>query len=138
MTERLLCQLQHMLIEGKINKQWLLRAWFEIVDSGDERHLRACTTYQHIVDQGDPIAADDKIRYRKDKERGNRNSKRSYITRTEVVGYMLKYFDKREQKNVPAGFINVGRFWGPLVDYCRASKKASMAKILHSNARPGL
>ncbi len=43
----------HVLVKGKVNKQWLSRAWYEIVGSGDEKHLRAGTTYQHIVDDGD-------------------------------------------------------------------------------------
>lgn len=113
----------HVLVKGKVNKQWLSRAWYEIVGSGDEKHLRAGTTYQHIVDDGDPRAADDKIRHRKETERGIRNAKRLYITRSEVVDYMLKYFDKREQKYVPAGFVDVGRFWGATQGLLQCFKK---------------
>ncbi|SPQ02025.1 hypothetical protein NBG4_860010 [Candidatus Sulfobium mesophilum] len=118
----------HMLVKGKINKQWLSEAWYEIVGSKDEKHLKAGTTYQHIVDDGDPRAADDKIRCRKEFERGNRNAKRLYVTRTEVVGYMLKYFDKREQKCVPAGFANVGRFWGATRGLLQVVKKVIKGK----------
>lgn len=31
----------HLLVDVRIPREWLARAWFEIVGSGDERHLRA-------------------------------------------------------------------------------------------------
>lgn len=62
---------------------WLSRSWYEVVNSGDEKHLGAGT--------------------RLDEWRGNVVS---YL-----AGYCLKK-DKEYQHNVPAGTAGVGRWWG--------------------------
>lgn len=41
----------HMLFdcqEGEIGKVWLSRAWYEVVDSGDEKHMRAGTRLERV------------------------------------------------------------------------------------------
>jgi hypothetical protein len=63
-------------------QDWLASRWFEIVGSGDPLHLKAGTAWE-AVEKPDGAA-----RY---------ISKESY---------------KTWQKQVPAGFQNVGRFWG--------------------------
>ena len=71
----------HILTDGPVDREWLSQAWYEVVGSGDTRHLAAGTRI-------DPV---------KDKER--------------VATYMLGYLKKRIQKDVPEGYENVGRFW---------------------------
>lgn len=63
-------------------QDWISRRWFEIVGSGDEKHLKAGAAWE-VVEKPDGAA-----RY---------VSKESY---------------KTFQKSVPEEFQNVGRFWG--------------------------
>lgn len=72
----------HILLTIEIGKEFCSRAWFEIVQSGDEKHLRAGT--------------------RVEKLRSSEGGKR----------YAVKYATKTRQKAVPQGFRDVGRFWG--------------------------
>jgi hypothetical protein len=72
----------NVLVPEKIDKQWLSETWYDIVGSGDLRHLRAGTTIQPIMD------------------------------RTELKCYLCSYQKKETQKKVPENFRNVGRFWG--------------------------
>lgn len=68
-------------------RTWVSRRWFEIVGSGDERHLRAGTQVQEL--RGNPAAY--------------------------FAGYTAgcKHKSSKEYQNrVPEGFGNVGRFWG--------------------------
>jgi len=67
--------------ERQAFKAWLSRAWFDIVGSGDDKHLRAGTRFERL-------------------RSGN------------LSGYARKYGEKLIQKDVPAEFYNVGRFWG--------------------------
>lgn len=60
----------------------LSRRWFEIVGSGDEKHLRAGTRFERLRCAG------------------------------AAARYMAKYSAKAEQKLVPEGYERVGRFWG--------------------------
>jgi hypothetical protein len=62
-------------------QQWCSAVWFEIVGSGDLRHLAAGTNVQ--------LAVTDCARY---------------------FSYALN--EKGYQEQVPAGFVNCGRFWG--------------------------
>jgi hypothetical protein len=73
----------HFFCTHEIDKSDLSRWWFEIVGSGDERHLLAGTGIEFI--------------------RSGRHGTCSYAS---------KYAAKHEQKVVPANFQNVGRFWG--------------------------
>ena len=61
---------------------WLSETWYRIVDSGDEKHLRAGTQIERIR-----------------KKDGARR-------------YVNKEASKMRQKIVPQEFRNVGRFWG--------------------------
>lgn len=61
---------------------WLSSAWFEIVGSGDPKHLKAGAAWE-VMEKPDGAAA-----------------------------YVAKESYKTFQKVVPAGFQNVGRFWG--------------------------
>jgi hypothetical protein len=64
-------------------RQWLSRAWFEVVDSGDERHLRAGTNCEPIEAWG------------------------------KVAAYASKYLGKECRFHQPAGEpMEVGRYWG--------------------------
>ena len=72
----------NFLLSSRVDKEKLSKKWFEIVGSGDARHLVSGTTIESI----------------KNKER----------LPTYVVGYTYK----RDQKDVPENFENVGRFWG--------------------------
>jgi hypothetical protein len=72
----------HLLIDGWIDKDAVARRWYAAVGSGDEKHLRAGTRTERIRER-----------------RGGAH-------------YAVKYAAKAEQKRVPAGFRDVGRFWG--------------------------
>lgn len=72
----------HMLIDKEITEEKLSKMWYDIVKSGDIKHLG------HGVHVG-------KIR---SKER--------------MSHYFVKYLSKQEQKSVPEEYLNVGRFWG--------------------------
>lgn len=72
----------HVYLTGVVNKDDLARAWYRIVGSGDERHLKAGTRIEAI---------------------------RSTHA---VAAYATKYATKMEQKDVPASYQEVGRFWG--------------------------
>lgn len=72
----------NFLISSDVDKDKLAAAWYKIVGSGDERHLRAGTGIEAI--------------------RGKES----------VSSYMIGYLGKRWQKDVPIEYANVGRFWG--------------------------
>lgn len=57
--------------------------WFNIVDSGDEKHLKAGVRVEKL-----------------------------YRGRTGCIKYAKKYAKKQEQKQIPANYENVGKFWG--------------------------
>jgi len=73
-------------------------SWYDICATGDTRHARAGTNVEII------------------KEKGH------------VIAYAAKYASKQDQKVVPAGFQNVGRFWGVVGD-----KEVMAADILLTN-----
>ena len=73
----------NFLFDEFVPKDWFSETWFRIVGSGDEKHLRAGTKIESVT------------------------------SREECIGYMAsRYLAKREQKEVPADFQNVGRYWG--------------------------
>lgn len=72
----------HIAVSGYVSAQSVALAWFRIVGSGDPAHFRAGTRCEHFRDP-----------------RG-------------FAAYATKYALKFEQKTVPAGYENVGRFWG--------------------------
>jgi hypothetical protein len=85
----------HVIASDCIPKTELAERWYNIVGSGDEKHLRAGTQIDFI----------------KSKE--------------QLYGYLSNYVKKLEQKTPPAGFENVGRFWGASrgIVACLAFKK---------------
>jgi hypothetical protein len=76
----------HIFIDGTIRKGLVAKLWYQIVGSGDEKHLRAGTRVEAI--------------------------KRPHA----MAAYAAKYAAKSEQKDVPEGFESVGRFWGVFGD----------------------
>jgi hypothetical protein len=72
----------HCFLTGEVPKQEVAAAWFRIVGSGDDRHLRAGTRVEALRELHAAGA------------------------------YAAKYLKKQEQKDVPDGFSSVGRFWG--------------------------
>jgi hypothetical protein len=72
----------HILVSRFIDKGWIAKAWFDIVGSGDEKHLRSGTRIDWL-----------------------RSKKRT-------ASYFTEYMKKLQQKQVPEFFQNVGRFWG--------------------------
>lgn len=73
----------HIFTTYSPGKNWVARTWYRIVNSEDERHLRAGTREEWI--------------------RSGRGG---------TISYANKYANKSEQKIVPEGFEKVGRFWG--------------------------
>lgn len=72
----------HFLVAGYVDKAELARRWFDIVGSGDMRHLHAGTRVEAVKNPD------------------------------QVGAYMGSYLTKLDQKTVPAEFVRVGRFWG--------------------------
>jgi len=72
----------HFAIDGDLDKQVLAERWYKIVNSGDEKHLRAGTSINRI--------------------------RRQYG----YGRYLSKYYGKLKSKEVPVEYQNVGRFWG--------------------------
>lgn len=79
-------------VSDRVFREWLSRAWFEVVGSGDPRHLAAGTG----VD-------------------------RQFCSNARSAKAIAWYFTKHNakplkaaQNQVPEGFENVGRFWGVL------------------------
>lgn len=83
----------HMLLNKEITEEALAKMWFNIVKSGDIKHLG------HGVHVG-------KIR---SKER--------------MSHYFVKYLSKQDQKFVPEEYHNVGRFWGASRDLLQCTVK---------------
>jgi hypothetical protein len=72
----------HVFLTGEVPKEEVAAAWYQIVGSGDDRHLRAGTRIEALRELHAAGA------------------------------YAAKYLRKQEQKEVPEGFSDVGRFWG--------------------------
>lgn len=72
----------NILLPESVDKERLSRAWYRIVGSGDELHLKAGTGIEAV--------------------RG----------KDEITSYMIGYLGKRWQKDVPENYREVGRFWG--------------------------
>lgn len=73
----------HLITDTYIDKQEVAQEWFNIVNSGDEKHLQAGT-----------------------------RTERLRLGRVGAKSYVRKYINKSEQKEVPEDYKNVGRFWG--------------------------
>lgn len=71
----------HIVTDKEIDRYWLSQNWYEVVGSGDEKHLRAGTKIEAVRDEQQTIA------------------------------YLIDYINKLEQKIVPEEYENVGRFW---------------------------
>ncbi len=72
----------HIFLNGEVAKEEVSAAWYRIVGSGDERHLRAGTRVEALREHHAAAA------------------------------YAAKYASKADQKDVPEEFTDVGRFWG--------------------------
>lgn len=73
----------HIFTNRPVSSNWCSETWYRIVGSKDARHFRAGTRCEKLA-------------------RG----------RAGTISYASKYAAKQAQKLVPAGFENVGRFWG--------------------------
>jgi len=72
----------HIFVDKYIRKEDIALRWYNIVGSGDEKHLLAGTRVEAIRSQG------------------------------LIFHYISAYISKLTQKQVPDDFVNVGRFWG--------------------------
>jgi len=119
----------HIFTTKPVDRQWIAKAWYEIVDSGDEKHLKAGTSVQYIVEEDDPRLHSDRARYKAERSKGNRNAKRNYISRSEAISYMVAYYKKESQKEVPFGLYKPGRFWSASRGLIQCSKKVIKGDI---------
>lgn len=88
----------HLLLDTKLDKDWISKAWYQIVSSGDEKHLRAGTRIESIANDAD---------------------------RNKVINYLLSYIAKSYQKAVPSDFRDVGRFWGSTIGLLKEKQRWS-------------
>ena len=72
----------HFLMDRPVDYKWLAKRWYEIVGSGDPKHLRAGTHVDKIRNIG------------------------------KMINYMVTYMADDKETVVPEGFEDVGRFWG--------------------------
>lgn len=72
----------HFLLSGRLHKNDVAECWYRIVGSKDERHLHAGTRIEAIE------------------------------SREKMAHYLSGYLAKQAQKEVPANYLNCGRFWG--------------------------
>jgi hypothetical protein len=72
----------HFLTDRPVDYKWLARRWYEIVGSGDPKHLKAGTHVDKIKNVG------------------------------KIINYMVTYMANDKETVVPEGFEDVGRFWG--------------------------
>jgi len=93
----------HFFSTETIHHQWLAKAWYQVVGSGNPNHLKAGTSICRIKSG-----------------------------RPGMVRYAYKYAKKQEQKLVPESFGKAGRFWGILgnnavsaVTYTYSTKKST-------------
>jgi len=96
----------HVYTTGGMNREQLSAHWYRIVGSGDDLHLRAGTHIALII---------------------NADGSANYAAVKEAA--------KQIQKDVPPGFINVGRFWGcfgvrPTVNLVIRGYSSSVAAIV--------
>lgn len=73
----------HLITDTYIDKKIVSEAWYNIVNSGDEKHLIAGTRCERLR-----------------------------LGRVGAKSYVRKYLNKQEQKDVPEDYKDVGRFWG--------------------------
>ena len=77
----------HIMVDGRASakrRSMLSAQWYRVVGSEDQRHLRAGTNWRNARDD-EPVG---------------------------LQKYAVKYAQKAQQKNVPEGFQDCGRFWG--------------------------
>ena len=72
----------HFLTDRLVDYKWLAGRWYEIVGSGDPKHLKAGTHVDKIKNVG------------------------------MIINYMVTYMANDKETEVPEGFEDVGRFWG--------------------------
>ena len=72
----------HAVLDKEIESKELKQIWYEIVGSGDEKHLRRGA---HVAPIRLPKA---------------------------MLPYLTNYLTKQEQKKVPESYLNLGRYWG--------------------------
>jgi hypothetical protein len=73
----------HIFCTWSPDYKWVAQKWYDIVNSEDIRHLQAGTRTEYLKSG-----------------------------RAGTISYASKYAQKMEQKAVPEGYENVGRFWG--------------------------
>ena len=73
----------HLLTDTYIDKKEVSQVWYDIVNSGDEKHLVAGTKCERLR-----------------------------VGHIGAKSYVRKYINKSDQKEVPEEYKNVGRFWG--------------------------
>jgi len=92
----------HIFLNRCPPKDFNSSTWYRIVNSEDEKHLRAGTRTEYL-------------------RRG----------RAGTISYASKYAAKAAQKSVPAGYENVGRFWGICGDRVRLSAAVFVSRDAH-------
>lgn len=95
----------HLFTDNPVIKEELSKKWYEVVGSGDIKHLRAGTQIQRIRK---PHA---------------------------IAAYAAKYATKPEQKTVPEGYSNVGRFWGGFGIYYKVASQTQNGEEFRDDAK---
>jgi len=75
----------HILTDREVDKEWLSQNWYEVVGSGDIKHLWAGTRVELVKSKNHAVAY--------------------------VINYLNGNKNKLYQKIVPEEYKNVGRFW---------------------------
>lgn len=93
----------HIIVDRYLDIDEAKERWWHIVGSGDEMHRGQGVQVDAIRGTGED--------------------------RARVVGYLISYLKKADQKTVPAAFDHVGRFWGGsreiIQEVCRVALRAT-------------
>ena len=92
----------HLITDKAVGREELSAKWFQVVGSGDEKHLRAGTQQAKLRK---PHA---------------------------VAAYVAKYASKSDQKEVPEGYTNVGRFWGAWGVFRKVDAAVMHGEVVHA------
>lgn len=95
----------HLFTDNPVMKDELSAKWYKVVGSNDIKHFKAGTQIQRI--------------------------KKPHA----IAAYAAKYAVKQDQKEVPAGYTNVGRFWGAWGIYRRVESETLYGENMHDSKK---
>jgi len=94
----------HLLGTHRAHYKWIAQAWFDIVGSGNDKHLQAGTQIKKLLGKT-----------------------------SQIISYATKYAVKNEQKQVPESYSHPGRFWGVMGNRTVVSASTTWSAFQHDD-----